>query len=557
MVGMPVSLPFTEADIRLAAGDRSFERGLEYLDAVEDLEISDTEVTASVYGSSEYTVCLIIGDQRLSGGCTCPYGRDGFFCKHCVAVGLSVLEMGEDLPSHVEAARVRQQALEAWLQSLSKEELLAELRGLLNEDRELRQRFELRAAAMNVDALTIRGAVMGFIVPPRGEYLDHDGAYRYANEIYKAVAAIDDLIQAGGGADAIVIAREAIGWLTGPYDFVDDSSGSVADAAYELLAVHLRACAAAPPEPVSLGGYLAGLLLDNGCELYPDLGDYAELLGDRGTAVVRERIVTAYAENPVSWRAKHLRESIARAEGDVDTVIAIYAAELDDHGRNHLRIASELDGADRGDEALRWAERGVREAAHPDQQLVDYLARRYAAAGRQPDVLGLRRDRFLAERTLTNYQALREAATASGVWPAERENALALLSEDKRVWRRQPAWAWTGPVLVDALIDDRDLDAAWAAAKDAASERQWLRLADASTDSHPADALAVYRTTIGSLKVRTGDDNYQWIASLLLSARACHLALGTPDEFTRYVAALRVEQKRKRNLMKILNQNGL
>jgi uncharacterized Zn finger protein len=283
MVGMPVSLPFTEADIRLAAGDKSFERGLEYLDAVEDLEISDTEVTANVYGSSEYTVCLMIGDQRLSGGCTCPYG----------------------------------------------------------------------------------------------------------------------------------------------------------------------------------------------------------------------------------------------------------------------------------DEALRWAERGLREAAHPDQQLVDYLARRYAGAGRQADVLGLRRDRFLAERTLTNYQALREAATASGIWPAERENALVLLSEDKRVWRRQPAWAWTGPVLIDALIDDRDLDAAWAAAKDAASERQWLRLADASTDSHPADALAVYRTTIESLKVHTGDDNYRRIASLLLSARACHLALGTPGEFTRYVAALRVEQKRKRNLMKILNQNGL
>jgi hypothetical protein len=82
-------------------------------------------------------------------------------------------------------------------------------------------------------------------------------------------------------------------------------------------------------------------------------------------------------------------------------------------------------------------------------------------------------------------------------------------------------------------------------------------LSGQSTDSHPADALAVYRTTIGSLKVRTGDDNYRRIASLLLSARACHLAMGTPDEFTRYVAALRAEQKRKRNLMKILNQNGL
>ena len=116
--------------------------------------------------------------------------------------------------------------------------------------------------------------------------------------------AIDDLIQAGGAADAIAIAREAIGLLTGSYEFVDDSSGSVADAAYELLAVHLRACEAAPPEPVSLGGYLAGLMLDNGCELYPDLDEYAELLGDEGAAVVRERIVTAYAENPASWRAK-------------------------------------------------------------------------------------------------------------------------------------------------------------------------------------------------------------------------------------------------------------
>ena len=557
MVGMPVALPFTESDIKLAAGARSFERGLDYLSAVEDLEISDTEVTASVYGTREYTVRLVLSDQGLSGGCTCPYGQDGFFCKHCVAVGLSVLEMGEDLPQHIEATRAERQALEAWLQSLSQEELLAELRGLLDEDRDLRRRFELRAAAMNSDALTIRRAVMEFVVPPRGEYLDYDEAYRYASEIYKAAAAIDDLIQAGEGADAIVIARDAIGYLTGPYDFVDDSSGSVAVAAYELLAVHLRACAAAPPEPVSLGGYLAGLLLDDGCELYPDLDEYAELLGDRGAAVVRERIVAAYAENPASWRAKYLRESIARAEGDIDTVVAIYAAELDDRGRNHLRIASELDGAGRGDEALSWAERGLREAAYPDQQLVDYLARRYAAASRDDDVLSLRRDRFRAERTLTSYQALRQAAAASGVWPAERDEALALLDQDMRDSHRRHPWAWNGPVLVDALLDDGDLDAAWAAAKDAATEPQWLRLADASITSRPADALAVYHRTIGSAKTQTGDDNYRRIASLLLSARACHQALGTTDEFRRYMAALRTEQKRKRNLMKILDQNGL
>ncbi len=557
MVGMPGSLPFTEADIELAAGARSFQRGLEYLDAVADLEISDTEVIARVYGSGDYGVCLIFGDQGLSGACTCPHGHEGFFCKHCVAVGLSVLELGEDLPRYVEAAHAQQQALDAWLASLSKEELLAELRGLLDEDRELRRRFELRAAAMSLGAPAIRRAVMDLIMAPSSEDTGYYDACCYAGEVDKTVTAIDDLIRAGGATDAIEIAREAIGLFTEACQFVDDVSGAAGDAAYELLGVHLRACQAAPPGPVSLGGYLAGLLLNDEYVFEPDLDDYAELLGDQGAAVVRERIVTAYAENPASWRARHLRESIARTEGDVDAVIAIYAAQLDDHGRNHLRIASELDGAGRGDEALRWAERGLREAAHPDQQLVDYLAGRYEAAGRQDDVLSLRRNRFLAGRTLTNYQGLRQAATASGVWPAERGQALALLTEDMRNPVLRASWAWSGPVLVDALIDDRDLDAAWAAAKEAASEQQWLRLADASTDSHPADALAVYRTAIGSLKAHTGDDNYRRIASLLLSAQGCHQALGTDDAFTRYMAGLRMEQKRKRNLMKILDQNGL
>ena len=55
----------------------------------------------------------------------------------------------------------------------------------------------------------------------------------------------------------------------------------------------------------------------------------------------------------------------------------------------------------------------------------------------------------------------------------------------------------------------------------------------------------------------TGNDIYQRIANLLLSARACHESLGTTAEFRRYVAALRADQKRKRNLIKILDQKGL
>jgi hypothetical protein len=50
------------------------------------------------------------------------------FCKHWVAVGLALLAAGEDLPLVAEATRARKTAFDSWLESLSKDELLAELR---------------------------------------------------------------------------------------------------------------------------------------------------------------------------------------------------------------------------------------------------------------------------------------------------------------------------------------------------------------------------------------------------------------------------------------------
>jgi uncharacterized Zn finger protein len=557
MVGMASVLAFTKDDLKGAAGAKSFERGLDYISDVEDLEVASTQITANVYGTSRYQVCLTFGDEELSGSCTCPYGQEGFFCKHCVAVGLAVLEKGEDLPALIEATRSERQALESWLEALSKDELLAELLGLLNEEPDLRRRFELRAASVNLDAVTIRRGVQELIMLPRHGFVEYGEAHAYANDVHKAVAAIDDLIDAGGAAEAIGIAREAVALLTGVFEYVDDSSGVVGEAASEMLAAHLRACQAAPPDPVELGNYLAGLLLHNDCGFGPNLADYVGLLGDEGFAAVRERIEAVYTQNPQDWQARSLMESLAKAEGDVDALITIYAAHLDDRGWNHLRIAQELDENGRGDEALGWAERGLAEAAHPDQRLIDYLANRYAASGRCEDVLSLRRDRLHAERTLASYKALRDAAMGSGVWPAERAEALALLGKDVHRPPASSSWGWDGPVLVDALLDDGDLDAAWEAAKDAASDAQWLRLANASVAARPVDALAVYLRAIAQLKSMTGDPVYHRMANLLLSARACHEALGTTDKFAWYMKALRMDQKRKRNLIKILDQKGL
>lgn len=114
-----------------------------------------------------------------------------------------------------------------------------------------------------------------------------------------------------------------------------------------------------------------------------------------------------------------------------------------------------------------------------------------------------------------------------------------------------------GPVLIDALLDDGDLDAAWQEAAGRADDRQWERLADLSRETHPAEALTVYLRLVERLKEPTGDRAYERLARLLLGARDCHRALGTEDAFTACLAGLRTELKRRRKLMTILDRYGL
>lgn len=560
---MGLNLPFTNDDLMYAASGASYQRGLGYLNSVEDLQITGTWVTATVFGNDAYDVRLRFGDAGpgttgLRGECSCPFGAEGNFCKHCVATGLVALRGGDYEPDGIPAAsdpRVGRETLAGWLRSLSKDDLIAEVLDLVDEDQDLRRRFELRASVQQKDAAGVREAVRRLIWV--NHYIDDNEAGAYAANVLQAADAICELTDAGAAEQAVEVAREAIGWLAQCLEVVDDSEGEVGGAAFELLYAHLLACQAAPPDPVELAGYLAELYLTDTWQQMPALMAYAEILGDDGTAALHELVAAAYAANPDDLHVRHAMESVIEAEGDVDALVAFYATHLDQHGWQHLRIVNTLDEAGRADEALDWAKRGVRGSPRPDTRLVEYLADRYRAAGRTDDVLDLRRTLFTAERSLANYQALREAALACVEWDRERETALALLRKDAK-GTKGGAWSnWGGAVLIDALIDDGDLAAAWTAAESVASEPQWIRLANASVAERPADALTVYVKVIDRLTENTGDKIYQEIAAHLLAARSCHEALGTMDKFRQYMVWLRVAQKRKRNLMAILDQSGL
>jgi uncharacterized Zn finger protein len=75
------------------AGERSFERGENYFDEerVRSLVEFEGMLAATVEGTEDYRVKLMVGSSGLSFSCECPYADEGNFCKHCVAVGLAWL----------------------------------------------------------------------------------------------------------------------------------------------------------------------------------------------------------------------------------------------------------------------------------------------------------------------------------------------------------------------------------------------------------------------------------------------------------------------------------
>ncbi|MER6960690.1 hypothetical protein [Streptomyces sp. NPDC000618] len=553
----------TEANLKALAGPRSFERGLGYLDAVSGVEVGDGWVTATVHGTERYKVELMLdGPGGPTGVCDCPYGLEGNFCKHLVALGLTVLAQRGSLPRQREAARSRARDVDAWLSGLSHGELLALVGELIGEDRQLRRRLELRAASARGDLAEVRARVGELLdIGPfaRYGYVEYADARAFADQAGQAVSAIGALIGSGRATEAITLAREAMLLLAEAVESVDDSDGWLGQVGAGLADAHLDACCAARPDPEGLARWLVGQVLGNFDGIIDiDPLDYEDVLGERGMTVLRESATEAWRGRRTGWAEKHLMEHLAKAGGDVDAVVAVHAADLAANGHTHLVIARELDTAGRHDEALRWAERGMREAqdrAAVDTALVDHLCERYVQADRLADAVVLRRDHFGARRSLLAYQRLRAAAHAADRWPAEREGALALLRAD--AVRRQQV-RYDGPVLVDALLDDKDVEAAWqAAASSGADDRQWLTLADHARSNRPADALGVYQRFVEPLTKQTGNTVYEQLVSLLLSIRDCHRSLGRPDEFTAYVTALRTTQKRKRNLMRLMDERGL
>jgi uncharacterized Zn finger protein len=344
-----------------------------------------------------------------------------------------------------------------------------------------------------------------------------------------------------------------------------------------LQDTHFRACQEARPDPVALARRLFDWELHSGLDVFYGAAErYAKILGAKGLKEYRQLAEAEWEKVPArtakderaDWgrhfRITHIMESLARASGDVEELVAVMSRDLS-HAYAYLRIAEVYREARQHDLALQWAEKGLEAfPERPDGRLREFAAEEYHRRRRHDDAMKLVWAGFAERPFLETYRTLERHARKAGKWPEWRDRALAEIRRRiaiaKEESRRQSQPRWMRPnddhsVLVEIFLYERDPEAAWGEAQEGGcSNGLWLQLAAAREKDHPADAAPIYlkqaETAIGA----TSDGRYENPVELLVKAAAVMKRMGRGEEFVRNLEALRVKYKIKRNFIKLVEQ---
>ncbi|WP_190818836.1 SWIM zinc finger family protein [Saccharopolyspora pogona] len=531
---------FTESDLRRLAGERSFDRGLGYQDAVGSIAELPDGVVASVAGTDSYRVRLRDLGGRLGGDCSCPYGREGAFCKHCVAVGLRILAVAPRDAKLAPGSDVR-----AFLETLDQSELVDLIWQQAQDDPALYQRLRLLAATTSdqPDFSALRDQIDLL----QTDWLDYDEAVAYADRTYGTLDALRRLLP-DHATDVQSLLREVMTHVGAAAGCGEGEVEEVADAAWQL---YLDACEVDPPDPEELGHWLAYFRLNGSDWPSIELCEVIELLGSEGLAAYRLGLDQPGSRCPV-WRLRWLREELVRETEDTDTLIKTFAEDLS-NPYSYVRIADVLREAGRVDEAIDWLQRGLRDMGRRDPRLVDLLVDLYQAEGRGPDAVELLEAGFADAPDEGTYRRLRGAAERTGQWSQLRERAHQVLR--KRV---EAGKSFAAATLARILLAEDDIDASWQVVQHYDCDPSTrMAVAERRAETHPADAIAIYRPQVDTAIAETNRQGYLRAAQLLTALRGLHSRIGEREAFAADVRQLKETHRRKRNFLSTLAEHGL
>lgn len=545
------------------AGSTSYERGkkIHAQRAISNLRVTLDAAHADVAGSARYRVVLQVNQGRLDGSCSCPYSDGEKFCKHCVAVGLACLEKPGKSARDDAWNRI-----ENYVRQLGQADL-AELvlRAARDDERMVRSLLRQAGPAQDPGGKTdLKRHFLRLIedASAAGEFIDWHDAPELAETLDELLASLAELLEPVSAGVLAELLEYAIGRVEALLEQVDDSAGSIGAIVYQMGHLHRQACEMAGADPVALAERLfhAQLALPLGLHSFAPI-PYSDLLEEAGVRHYRaltqarmaaiEAAPAADVDEYERGRLVNIAENLARAEGDVEALVALWSDDLSSSRLEEIVRLYRESGQE--EQALAWAERGVAAFPHhPSAYISAYLVSRYLAGGRHAQAVELAWQRFELFPCLDRYQALARVAEAAGQWPAQRERALALIgASDSKVS------AWRAGMLslrLSIALWEEDLDTAWKVAMQGRCEqRLLLSLADKLAPTRLDDAAILYRDLITRLVEQTSNQAYEEAIGLVLRlGNACQVHRRNA-EMNDYLDSLRIEFKRKRNFIKLLD----
>ena len=570
----------THAVLESLAGTTAFQRGKEYFSAgaVERLRVSGDKITARVEGTETYQVELRDDDGDLAYDCTCPRAADGYFCKHCVAVGLAWLAENSAAPKTGAASGKKKRSdpwrdIKEYLATQPPETLVHLLLDVAQRDDRLYQSLLLKAErtgggggnVVKAFRRAIDGAtrIHGFV--------DWREVGTFASNIEQVADSLAELLKPDTAAMLVELTEYAIERVENSLEQVDDSNGEIGDIVYRLGELHLKACTMARPDPAGLAERLFRFetTLPFGLCSF-DAATYRAALGKEGLRRYRELAEAAWRKlkprdakdsyDAHRSRITRIMERLAEASGDVEELVAIKSRDLSS-SYCYLDIAEIWVKAKQPDKALEWAERGLKAfPERPDNRLRDFLVAAYLKRKRNDEALQLTWIQFEERPVLEYYKKLRDVAGKLGLWPEQRNRALARVAEviareanTTSRWKPKPSVPNTS-LRVEIALWENDLDAAWESIHEGICDRSLLiALAGKLESSRPDGAISLYRRVVPPIVEQTSNAAYEEAIKLIRKVGGLMKAQNQSRPFGDYLAELRVQFKPKRNFIKLLD----
>jgi len=462
----------------------------------------------------------------------------------------------------------------AHLATLGKDALVDLLIQQAMSDDRLQQQLLLETAQSigggeNVHAF--RAAITNAI--ETGGYVDYYGAYDYSSRIDDVVTSLEKLLKNGKGEAVIELTEHALTLLEHAIESVDDSDGNLSFVFERLHALHLSACTKVRPDPVVLARKLFAWELRSEWEVfYGAAQTYAKVLGATGLAAYRKLANAEWAQVPAltadqqhrfgrssRFRITAIMEALASVSGDIEELVAVKQRDLS-LAYHYLTIAELYENAGKRKRALEWAEQGIN--AFPDRtdsRLRLFLAKLYEQIDRHDDAIVLVWQNFIDRPCLEHFEELRHSAKQLGEWDVWRPKALEAARppvQQSRANSKQTSLfrhTTEGTLLVQLLLSENDIDAAWSAAETfgCTTEHQ-LQLARKREPAHPSDAARVYQEDVERLLDRRNNSAYEEAVQRLRDVKRAMKGLLAAQR-SEYFVSVRVRHKAKRNFIKLLD----